>query len=60
MGAESSYEETAVVQVRYDRVHRAVAVQEMLNVVAAVDDCIPLPPMCLHVLTGWKVKDDIS
>lgn len=34
---ETCYEEIAMVQVRDDKAHRAVAVQEMLNVVATVD-----------------------
>lgn len=42
MRAETNYEESAAVQVRYDKVHRAVAVEEMLNAVATVDECVPL------------------
>lgn len=40
-GRETSYEENAMVQGRADQVHRAVAVQEMLNVVDTVNHLIP-------------------
>ena len=56
---ETGCEDIAIVQVRDNKVHRAVAVYEMMHAVKTVSYLIPLSFQCTF-LKGWKAKTLIS